>query len=60
MMQGSDVALYGWDDPWITVGEGMSAGAGLRRRPRAALEGYALAVVEGRDGDMLAMTLPYE
>ncbi|MEU4329914.1 hypothetical protein [Nonomuraea dietziae] len=59
-MQGGDVAPYGWDDPWITVGEGLPAGAGLRWLPRAALEDYALAAVEGRDGGMLAMTLPYE
>lgn len=59
-MQGSNVVPYGWDDAFITVGEGLPPGTGLRRLPRAALEDYALAAVEGREGDMLAMTLPYE
>ncbi|MEU4406229.1 hypothetical protein AB0F88_17035 [Streptosporangium sp. NPDC023963] len=59
-MQGSEVVPYGWDDAFITVGEGLPSGTGLRRLPREALEEYALAAVEGREDDMLAMTLPYE
>ncbi|MEU4534431.1 hypothetical protein AB0G15_06165 [Streptosporangium sp. NPDC023825] len=55
-MRGSDVVPYGWDDAFIVVG-GLPR---LRRLPHEALEDYVLAVVEGREGDMLAMTLPYE
>ncbi|MER5650211.1 hypothetical protein [Streptosporangium sp. NPDC002524] len=57
--QGSDVVLYGWDDAFITVVEGLPSGTGPRRLPRAALEEHASAV-EGREDAMLAMTLPYD